>query len=134
MNKFETLLIKNHSKRSNINATYYLYIHVVTQPQSPQIWRRIKKNGRMTLEQFDEVIRVCVGFQTGHNYEFRFNFDTFKGKIKLKTVPNRFIDHSFRVFNDEIDNHVDRTIYRMTKDGAITMDIGQLLMGQILSL
>ena len=136
MNKFEEILINKYSNKKNINATYYLYIHLITHPQSPQIWRRMKVNGRMTLKQFDEAIRCCLGFQTGHNYEFRFNFDTFKDedRMKLKTPPNRFIDHDFRLFNDEIDNHVDRIIYRLTKDGSITMDIGQLLMGQILSL
>ena len=62
MDKFEKLLIKN-IQRKNINATYYLYIHLITQPQSPQIWRRIKINGRMTLEQFDEVLELVLDFK-----------------------------------------------------------------------
>ena len=57
-----------------------------------------------------------------------------KNNVKLKIAPNKFVDHSFRLFNNKIMNHVDRIIYRMTSDGSITMDIGQLLMGQILSL
>eukprot|EP01084_Bolivina_argentea_P005632 10615_1 len=128
--QFHKLLMSRNSKKY-IRKTYNLYIHIITELDAPQIWRRIKINGRMTLAQFDDTIKMCLGFGSFKNSEFRFNLKYMKN---IKKPPNKYISKELRITNDKIWNHHDRMILRLTKDGTVTMNMNQILMGQIMGL
>eukprot|EP01084_Bolivina_argentea_P043739 80551_1 len=135
---FAQKLKQFNSLKRHINKRYTLFIHAVTLPQSPQVWRRIKINGSCTLLQFDEIINQLIGFGRGHNYEFRFNLiqnKHFQNAIKnIKTGHSLIRQGELRMTNLQIPNHVDRIVNRLTLHDATSMDIGEILIGQIFSL
>ena len=150
---FFDYLQKYNNLNENINRTYNLFIYLVTHPSSPQIWRRIRINGQISLCQFDEILCNLFFGNRGHNYEFRFNLNMnslIKCDLKYIEKNNQFKQlfskNGFKFEFDNIDNgcliitnlnipnHIDRVILRLNKQSTISMDMQQILMGQLLSL
>eukprot|EP01084_Bolivina_argentea_P153330 267371_1 len=139
------VLQKNTFKSQHeLNYNYTLFIHCVTNPNGPQIWRKVLLNGRLTLKQVDKLLSYIIGYAfTGksHMTEFRINFNNNKitDKIPLDLWKDYLNEHHIRnelvIFDtnhDEIDRP-DCLVYAHMRANC-TAPIEKIYFGQIAEL
>eukprot|EP01083_Nonionella_stella_P004065 11721_1 len=139
-----TIFKRNTFKSQDaLNYNYTLFIHCVTNPNGPQIWRKVVLNGRLTLKQVDQLFKFIIGYEvTGiaHMTEFRINCDN--NKITNKIPLDLYQDHlnEARLRNElivfdttEIDKWPDGIAHRYRR-GNCTAPIADIYLGQVADL
>lgn len=95
------LLIQTCKNKYNwINREYTLFIHLITHPKSPQIWRKIKVHGSISMKELSNVIRLAMNWAQYANAQFgdflncdRFSFSsqhTHRFRLQLGTILAKF--------------------------------------------
>eukprot|EP01084_Bolivina_argentea_P296000 509740_1 len=122
------------AERSNksTNLIYTLFIHTVTHPNSPQIWRRIKVSSQLTLEQFDQILIQCLGHTGLHSTEFQIPINTFYHHSMPTEPPYKFAKNKFQIWNQNSES-VDKKCFQYLRP-EITVPINRILFGQIAQL
>ena len=69
---------------SFINRDYDLFIHLVSYPDAPQIWRRIRVHGSTLMKELSELIIIAMGWYGSHSSEFR---------VQMRSLTNLFSEY-----------------------------------------
>eukprot|EP01084_Bolivina_argentea_P153329 267367_1 len=146
--KYQQYLFKVFQKYTfksqyHLNHNYTLFIHCVTNPNGPQIWRKVSLNGRLTLQQVDQLLQLIIGYGfTGINHmtEFRINFNNNKltNKIGLEFLKDHLETWNIRnelvIFDTKlIDKSSDGIVYRNIRANC-SVPINKIYFGQIAEL
>ena len=133
--------------QKELNYNYTLFVHCVTNPNGPQIWRKLVLNGRLTLKAVDCALKAVIGYglpelshstKSGiaHMTDFRFNLNQLKmseifNSIYLRTTHLR---NEMVVFDtDDVNEFADGMVYRKLR-GNCTAPISQIHFGEIADL
>eukprot|EP01084_Bolivina_argentea_P195568 335452_1 len=123
------VFMKQKSLRKLKKYNYQVLVHMVTDPDSPQLWRRLNVNGSITMKQFDEILRESFHFGRHSSY-FKiplnnkyFNMYTYKGDDS-KYIKQEII--LLNLMKESIDKYCFEHFYK-----PFSMKMEHLLFGQI---
>ena len=123
-----------------IDREYDLFIHLTTHPNSPQIWRRIKVHGSITLKEFCIILKKTMGWGA-HGSQFRLQLQTlaniFPKTVDIKRIIDKFkrkgnyhpLFEKYIAFGSKFDKSLDETCWRNVLGECYEMD--EILFGQI---
>eukprot|EP01084_Bolivina_argentea_P269378 457798_1 len=117
------------------NKIYTLFIHTVTHPNSPQIWRRIRVSSKLTLKQFELVLKNCIGFGNTHSTEFQIPIQSFCEKeIVMKEPSPKLHKGKLCIWDYEKVHHfIDSKVWDYLRS-TMTIKMDQIIFGQIADL
>eukprot|EP01084_Bolivina_argentea_P238584 400823_1 len=124
MNKNKQHTLQNKIKNNN----YQILVHMITDPNSPQVWRRMTINGTTNMMQFDKILRktFCLGI---HSSYFKIPLNNKYFDIEIPHAQSKYFTKEILLFNGikgSTDNYCFQHLYK-----PYSFPINHLLFGHI---